>query len=423
MPKLMYTIFSAGDDKYITVFVPGQDPKSAPGDHPNFDAIVTGAVADDPDVLDLFDIAETAGKKFARLSERVTAGNGNVYVDGDAVDDSLAQQIVRFLDEDVDDWQPLVAFMEKVYTNPNEHSRTQLYDWLRVHEGITITQDGNLVAYKGVARDAEGDLWSIHRGEAVVNGEAVTGQIPNQIGSTVEMPRSEVMHDPRAACSVGLHVGTFSYAKDYARGAMLEVEVNPRDVVSVPRDASGQKIRVCRYTVIGEIEAAYSTVVRPEAETLEEPVEFKVGDRVIDPDGDHCEVVVIEEDETGVWYIVGNYDNLPHGIEMGWSEDELTRESDSGAPEVGDTVEDEDGDEGTVTRSDNGTVDVSYEDDGHTWTWDSTDVTVTRRHGKGGPTSQAAKGRGKNPAQDAKGQFSQGRPGSTRNASTGRFSR
>jgi hypothetical protein len=44
-----------------------------------------------------------------------------------------------------------------------------------------------------------------------------------------------------------------------------------------------------------------------------------------------------------------------------------------------------------------------------------------RKHGRGGPTSEAAKGRGRNPAQDTLGRFSAGRPGSQRDASTGRF--
>jgi hypothetical protein len=64
------------------------------------------------------------------------------------------------------------------------------------------------------------------------------------------MPRSEVVHDPSQACERGLHVSTRSYAEGYARsGALLEVHVNPRDIVSVPTDGGGEKVRVCRYKI------------------------------------------------------------------------------------------------------------------------------------------------------------------------------
>ena len=71
------------------------------------------------------------------------------------------------------------------------------------------------------------------------------------------MPRSEVAYDPGEACSVGLHVGNYKFARDYASAALLEVHVNPRDVVSVPTDAGGHKIRVCRYKVVDLVEEKY----------------------------------------------------------------------------------------------------------------------------------------------------------------------
>ena len=36
---------------------------------------------------------------------------------------------------------------------------------------------------------------------------------------------------------------------------MLKVHINPRDVVSVPTDAQGEKVRVCRYRVVEIIDA------------------------------------------------------------------------------------------------------------------------------------------------------------------------
>jgi hypothetical protein len=161
------------------------------------------------------------------------------------------------------DFEPLVKFMDNVMDNPNEHSRTQLYDWLSQRD-FTITSDGYIVGYKGVERN--GDSYrSVSSGvEPVyveVDGETTrhTGRIPNPIGATVSMDRNLVQHDPSVGCHVGLHVGTYEYAKGWAHGALLEVHVNPRDVVSVPTDCSWAKVRTCRYQVVDVIDSEYTS--------------------------------------------------------------------------------------------------------------------------------------------------------------------
>jgi hypothetical protein len=259
MPAIQYSLVSNGDTSNITVFVPGDQnsPYVAQDDHPCFQEIVSGAIDGDEAVVDLFDASIAAASRFEKLSERVAVANGRVYFDGDEVDNSLATQIVRFLSEGVEDFGPLVSFMENIAANPNDHSREQLFDWLNSRD-FTITEDGLIVGYKGVHKNGDGSLVSGWAGTAIVDGEKVTGKIPNAIGSTIEMPRSSVTHDPSTACSYGLHVGTFSYARGYARGAMLEVHVNPRDVVSVPTDGGGEKVRVCRYTVVNVIDAPHT---------------------------------------------------------------------------------------------------------------------------------------------------------------------
>ncbi len=255
--QIQYSLVSSGDDSFVTAFVPGEPAPlvAAKSGHPNFEAIVAALMSDTPatEIVGLFDITKAVAEKFDRLSERVTVGNGRVYFDGDEVRSSVATQIVRFLDEG-HGFAPLVSFMENIAANPTDHSREQLFDWLDNREGITINQDGLIVGYKGVHKDGD-ELVSGYSGSAIVDGVSVRGHIPNAIGTTVEMPRSAVAHDPSSACSAGLHVGTFRYAQSYARGAMLKVLVNPRDVVSVPTDAAGEKIRVCRYQVVEVIDA------------------------------------------------------------------------------------------------------------------------------------------------------------------------
>lgn len=266
---MQYTLVGSEDGSAnITVFVPGQAPMVAHSSHPNYDAIVEGALAGDDAVIDLFDVSTSAAQKFERLSDRVSVANGRVYLDHEEVNNALTAQVVRFIKEGVEDWKPLVRFFENVQANPNEHSREQLYNWLSKRD-FTITDDGLIVGYKGVfaATNAFVDqtngyvFYSINKGKAIVNGEVKEGAIPQKLGDVVEMPRNEVTHDPSVGCHQGLHVGTYDYANDFAQGALLEVHVNPRDVVSVPTDSDWAKMRVCRYVVVDTIDAPYTTSV------------------------------------------------------------------------------------------------------------------------------------------------------------------
>lgn len=254
---MKYNIVSIGDTSNITAFIDGE-MYTASNDHPNWAAIAAGAVAGDESIVDLFDVSQTVSKRFEQLTERVSVRNGQVYFDGDVLDRAETKQIVRFLDSDVEDWEPLVLFLEKVQTNPNEHSREQLYSWLEHHD-FPIDSDGDIIAYKGVRVVGGPDYFSINHGKAIVDGEEHSGAIPNAIGSVVEMPRSEVHHDPTTGCSRGLHAGTWDYASGFAQGAVLTVKINPRDVVSVPTDSDWAKVRVCRYIVTGVTESEYTS--------------------------------------------------------------------------------------------------------------------------------------------------------------------
>ena len=84
-------------------------------------------------------------------------------------------------------------------------------------------------------------------GRATVNGTTHIGHIPNPPGAVVEMPRTQVNGDRHNGCSTGLHVGTWDYASTFGPKTLI-VSVNPRDVVSVPKDCGYQKLRTCRYT-------------------------------------------------------------------------------------------------------------------------------------------------------------------------------
>jgi hypothetical protein len=237
-------------EETLTV-ITDEGPEVLTSEHPNFCDVKRAVQKKEPGrvVKTLLNIARTVREKFQELSPRVGVRGNTVYFDGEPVESSITRQIVRFLREGVQDWRPLVKFLENIHENPTEHSREQLYDWLRARD-FTITPQGFIVGYKGVRNDGEGGYQSGFSGRAFVDDVLHTGRIPNYVGATVKMPRSEVAHDPSAACSTGLHVGTRDYARSYAQGALLTVVVNPRDVVSVPTDAGGEKVRVSQYTAL-----------------------------------------------------------------------------------------------------------------------------------------------------------------------------
>jgi acyl carrier protein len=64
-------------------------------------------------------------------------------------------------------------------------------------------------------------------------------------------------------CSHGLHAGSLAYARGWAERVIL-VEIDPADVVSVPGDENCQKLRCCKYTVVGEYNGPLPDTYTPE---------------------------------------------------------------------------------------------------------------------------------------------------------------
>ena len=149
----------------------------------------------------------------------------------------------------------IAAFRERCSRNPNPDAVHGL-DRFIAKNGLPLTADGLIICYKGVSSN----LASQHGGSwehgAWVNGQ-YSYPIYNTPGTTVALPRHEVVHDPDRACSRGLHVGDKSYWQ-YA-AVPLVVAVDPAHVCSVPRDYSGQKMRVAAYLVVGPYDGAIET--------------------------------------------------------------------------------------------------------------------------------------------------------------------
>jgi hypothetical protein len=175
---------------------------------------------------------------------------GNEKLHGVVVD-----RLLELLDSGLSNSKPLIRFITNLLANPSKSSVDELYDFLS-YKSLPIDNDGFVIGYKGVC----GDYWSRsgNTETTVLIGEVnERGQILNTVGSTIEVARRSVDDDRRNDCSNGLHVGSYDYARDFANGGcgrLLMVRFDPRDAVSVPESDQCQKLRVCRYEVLSEVD-------------------------------------------------------------------------------------------------------------------------------------------------------------------------
>ena len=256
-----FQVITTEDDEFIVGFVNGS-LKHVRSDHPNYQ-MVKNLLSLTPEELEdegeaniaaLFDPAEAISKRFEELTERVSVRAGTIYFDGDPLNNALADLIVKLMEQD-EDFYPFVLFLENLMQNPEEHSRKMAFEWIQAAgDGMSITDHGYVVGFKGTESDGNGGYQSTTAGHAIVDGVEHNGKIPYAVGNEVTMPRSEVTFDPNNSCSSGLHIGTRSYARQFMRGgAMLECWINPRDIVSVPRGEHA-KMRVSRFYIADTVE-------------------------------------------------------------------------------------------------------------------------------------------------------------------------
>ena len=128
----------------------------------------------------LFEDALTNEVK-AKTSDRVTVKGNEVFVDGIAVKDDIAIALLaRFREGMKDELASLLAFMDKLKENPSKLAREHLWAFM-AHNDIQVLPDGDVQAWK-VVRYNYLDCHS--------------GTMDNSVGTTVSMPREDVVEDP-----------------------------------------------------------------------------------------------------------------------------------------------------------------------------------------------------------------------------------
>ena len=217
----------------------GNKPMVITNDRANYHAVVQGIKEGDWDLV-ADSLNET--QQLVRLTHgRVSVDGDELKFDGEVIHNNAAKKLTDLIKQghtDVDRW---VKFLEKLLANPSYNSREQAYNFIS-QQGMPLTESGNIIGYKGV-RDDYKDKYS--------------GNFDNSVGQTHTMQRINVDDNPNNGCSSGFHVGSHDYADNWAcsDGRLMIVEYSPTDIVSVPEEYGYGKLRVCKYTVIGESES------------------------------------------------------------------------------------------------------------------------------------------------------------------------
>lgn len=215
---------------------------------------------------------------------------------------SLAETIVERENEG-EDVESLVNFWLRTLLNPNPDARKGIWDYVNNY-GVLVTQEGLMMMYKSVEEQQQASEFDLAVGrkffelksqgknpaeyymypddtidgwgykkinsldglspasvldhyknisqDVVSKSSAYTdwysGTFDIDLGVLQEMNREEADPDPDRECSKGLHLGSWSYVKNFANSNshILVCVASPTDVVAIPRfDRS--KIRFCRY--------------------------------------------------------------------------------------------------------------------------------------------------------------------------------
>ena len=221
------------------------DGKMKPVDtaHGNYDAIKNAIISCEwdiiPNLINIKEQVESAIQSSATAG-KVTIENGEVFYNNKAIHNTLTERIIDMARQGFDIGY-MVKFLENLMKNPSYRAVNELYGFLE-SGSIPITENGTFLAYKKIRNN-----WTdIH-----------SGTFDNSIGAVCEMPRNMVDEDSSRTCSAGLHVCSYDYLAHFSRDnndRVVICEINPADVVSIPADYNNTKMRVCKYTVIGEVE-------------------------------------------------------------------------------------------------------------------------------------------------------------------------
>jgi hypothetical protein len=161
-----------------------------------------------------------------------------VLFDGNEITNYLAARMLQILNEGFD-VKPFAKFMERVYANPQDYTRDELYEWLEAAD-LPIMSDGRFIAFKKVKKNYT---------------DCHTGRFDNSVGQVLVMDRKACDPNRNQDCSTGFHFCSAGYLTHFRGERVMVLAIDPADVTAIPRDYNRTKGRTCKYEVIGELDS------------------------------------------------------------------------------------------------------------------------------------------------------------------------
>ncbi len=215
-------------DKAVSFYHKGQTHQTGSA-NPMFDTIVSMLRKGEVETaVELTNVAKAIDKASGGV---ITADGGILKHKGEELNETVNQWILRHMGKGHEAFNAVVNFLGRCKNNINQGSIQQLWQFIRANEFI-IMPTGEFLAYKYVTDDLK---------------DCHTNTFDNGIGQTVSMPRNDVTYDPQRTCAAGLHLARFEYVS--GQSTIVEAVCCPSNVVSVPTDYNGAKLRCCAYTV------------------------------------------------------------------------------------------------------------------------------------------------------------------------------
>lgn len=189
--------------------------------------------------------------------------------------EKLATQVKHFTDADDEGFKNFLTRMTEV-AKIREHSAQELMDFLKKND-LPIASDGCIVAYKRL---------TVHARDLGIFVDTHSRKVTQRVGTRVFMKAEMVDPDRRNECSNGLHVGRRDYMSSFGGDTIVLVKIRPEDVIAVPKDYSGSKMRCCAYTIVAEVSGEALQRLSQSQDMTEVPTAAQMLTRVLK--GDHA---------------------------------------------------------------------------------------------------------------------------------------
>lgn len=191
------------------------------------------------ELKDLLSISKTLENN--EITYDMLAGKFNIK--GIELNENCRQLVMKCYKETVNgthnSLNGLIAMVHNLNKVNKLYVLDQLYNFLK-HNDIEILKDGSFICYKYLSK---------------VNNQYVdsyTETVVQQVGDYVYTHEEKVDNDPNKTCSYGLHTAAWDYVSN--KSIIAKIRVLPEDVVSVPVDYNGAKLRSKGYTILEILE-------------------------------------------------------------------------------------------------------------------------------------------------------------------------